>query len=121
VVQAWRDARGALMNRTLQTMTIVKATNAPPDAPVSFLNINPEELIRKFNYGDSLHFNADSGLVDLMADPSHGAYYSYAAMISILGLSHLYFGYAVLLDRALGGVDEAHRKCSVLIGESAHL
>ncbi|MCW2589543.1 MAG: hypothetical protein JWQ86_1970 [Mycobacterium sp.] len=45
-VLAWRAARGALMNHTLQTLTIIKATNAPRDAPVSFRNINPDELIK---------------------------------------------------------------------------
>lgn len=104
VAVAWMKARGKLMNRTLQTLTTIKATNAPPDAPVSFLNIKPDELIKQFNYGDSLHFNADNGLVDLRADNRHEAYYTYAAMISILGLSHLYFGFAVLLEHALGGL-----------------
>ncbi len=41
--------------------------------------------------------------VRLLSDDHYEAYYTYGALISILGLSHLYFGYAVLLDQALGG------------------
>lgn len=105
IVTAWRSARGKLMNNTIQTLTIMAATNATLDKPISFRNINPDVLIRQFNYGDSLHFDVESGLVDLMGDDErHEAYYSYAAMVSILGLSHMYCGFAVLLDRALGGV-----------------
>jgi hypothetical protein len=101
----WRNARGKLMNHTLQTLTALKAGNATFDNPVSYGNVNPDELIRIFNYGDSLHFGDFRGqLDDLIADEHHEAYYKYAALLSIVGLSHLYFGFAVLLDRALGGV-----------------
>lgn len=105
IVQSWRTARGKLMNGTIHTLTIMAATNATLEKPISFRDVNPDKIIRQFNYGDSLHFDAHAGLVDLMEDERHEAYYSYAAMISILGLSHLYFGFAVLLDRALGGLD----------------
>ncbi|WAC89710.1 hypothetical protein [Mycobacterium sp. Aquia_213] len=105
VVPQWRAARGKLMNQMLQTLTALKAGNATLDNPVSYGNVNPDELIRTFNYGDSLHFGDSRGqLDDLLADPFHEAYYKYAALLSIVGLSHLYFGFAVLLDRALGGV-----------------
>ena len=104
VVPQWRVARGKLMNNTLQTLTAMKAANATLDKPISYGNINPDELIRTFNYGDSLHFgDAKEQLEDLLADPFHEAYYKYAALLSIVGLSHLYFGFAVLLTRALGG------------------
>ncbi|MGO9153849.1 hypothetical protein [Mycobacterium sp.] len=105
MVLQWRAARGKLMNHTLQTLTALKASNATLDKPVSYGNVNPDELIRTFNYGDSLHFgDARDELDNLLADPFHEAYYKYSGLISIVGLSHLYFGFAVLLDRALGGV-----------------
>lgn len=105
IVLQWRAARGKLMNHTLQTLTGVKAANATLDNPVSYGNVNPDELIRTFNYGDSLHFgDAREQLDDLLADPFHEAYYKYAALLSIVGLSHLYFGFAVLLESALGGL-----------------
>ncbi|WP_157120591.1 hypothetical protein [Nocardia fusca] len=103
VVPLWRAARGKLMNHTLQTLTALKASNATLDDPVSYGNIKPDELIRTFNYGDSLHFgDGRAQLDDLLADPFHEAYYKYGALISIVGLSHLYFGFAVLLASALG-------------------
>lgn len=102
IVLQWKNARGKLMNHTLQTLTALKAGNATLDNPVSYGNVNPEKLIRTFNYGDSLHFGeARAQLDDLMADPFHEAYYKYAALLSIVGLSHLYFGFAVLLTSAL--------------------
>ncbi|OHU52270.1 hypothetical protein BKG83_19820 [Mycobacteroides chelonae] len=104
IAAQWRAARGKLMNNTIQTLTALKAGNATLENPVSYGNINPDELIRTFNYGDSLHFgDARDNLDNLLADPFHEAYYKYAALLSIVGLSHLYFGYAVLLGRALGG------------------
>lgn len=104
-VPQWRAARGKLMNHTIQTLTALKVANATLDKPISFGNINPDELIRTFNYGDSLHFgDGKDRLDDLLADPFHQAYYTYCALISILGLSHLYFGFSVLLDSAVGGV-----------------
>jgi len=104
-VPQWRAARAKLMNHTLQTLTALKAGNATLDNPVSYGNINPDELIRTFNYGDSLHFgDAKDHLDNLLAQPFHEAYYKYAALLSIVGLSHLYFGFSVLLNSALGGV-----------------
>lgn len=100
----WRSARGKLMNNTIQTLTALKAGNATLDNPVSYGNINPDELIRTFNYGDSLHFGSTKDHLDnLLADPFHEAYYKYSALISIVGLSHLYFGFSVLLTSALSG------------------
>ncbi|GAB4948632.1 hypothetical protein MAHJHV50_49510 [Mycobacterium avium subsp. hominissuis] len=40
----------------------------------------------------------------MLVDPRHEAYYRYAALSSIIGLSHLYFGFAVLVDSAIGGM-----------------
>lgn len=115
-VLRWRDARAKLMNYTLQTLTARKACKTTLIDRVSYCNVNPADLIRTFNYGDSLHFGSTKDqLIDLMADPDYEAYYKYTALLSIVGLSHLYFGFAVLLDRALGGVPvtsntSGHRK-----------
>lgn len=103
VVLQWKDARRKLMNHTLQTLTARKVSNAPMTKPVSYGNVNPDNLIRTFNYGDSLHFgDTRAQLDDLLADPLHESYYKYAALLSIVGLSHLYFGFAELLASALG-------------------
>ncbi|MGC4990519.1 hypothetical protein [Nocardia salmonicida] len=103
-VPLWRSARGKLMNHPIHTLTALKVSNATLDKPVSYGNVNPDELIRTFNYGDSLHFGEGRDQLDnLLADPFHEAYYKYSALISIVGLSHFYFGFAVLLDSALNG------------------
>ena len=74
-VPQWRAARGKLMNHTIQTLTALKAGNATLDNPVSYGNIKPDELIRTFNYGDSLHFgDAKEQLDNLLAEPFHEAY-----------------------------------------------
>jgi hypothetical protein len=87
-----------------RTIVCEKVSQAPPGFPVSFRDINPEELFLTFNYGDTIHFSSDrrQQLVDLTADPKNDAYYKHACLISILGLSHLYFGFAVLIEAALG-------------------
>lgn len=102
VLQAWRAARRQLMQHTIQTLTTMKATRATLDKPISYRNIRPDALIKAFNYGDSLHFNINNDLVDLLTDEQHEAYYTYGALISILGLTHLYFGFSALLEHALG-------------------
>ncbi len=99
------------MNQTLQTLVTMKATNATLENPISYRNINPHDLIKKFNYGDSLHFDIDGDLVDLLAHPHNEAYYTYGVLISILGLSHLYFGFAILLEHALGLVSRRDAAC----------
>lgn len=105
IVLQWKEARAKLMNHTLHTLTALKEANATPDNPLSYGNVIPDTLIRTFNYGDSLHFgDTRAQLDDLMADPFHEAYYKYAALLSIVGLSHLYFGFAVLLAAALGDI-----------------
>ena len=98
----WRYAHGKLMNH-IAALTGAKAANATLDKPVSYGNVNPEELIRTFPYGDSLHFgDAGEQLYDLLADPFHEAYYTYAPLLPIVGLSYAHFGVAVLLESARG-------------------
>ena len=107
VLKQWKTARAELMKHTLQSMTAAKVSGAKldTDPPVSFGNIKPDNLIRLFNYGDTLHFGEKRHeLVSLLEDGFEEAYFRYGALISILGLSQLYFGFAVLVDAALGGV-----------------
>ena len=56
-----------------------------------------------FSYGDTIHWGENKEkLVKLLADPHHEAYYRYALVSAILGLSHLYFGWSLLVKAALG-------------------
>lgn len=103
VVTLWAQARAALMNQTLDTLICRKATNAEGDKPFSFREVRPEELITTYNYGGTIHFGDHrQALVDLTKDPTHEKYYSYGCLLSIAGLSHLYFGFAALLEAAVG-------------------
>jgi len=107
VLKLWKSARAELMKHTLQSLTAAKVSGAKldTDPPVSFGNIKPDNLIRLFNYGDTLHCgDKRQELVSLREDGFEEAYFRYGALISILGLSQLYFGFAVLVDAALGGV-----------------
>ncbi|WP_433206686.1 hypothetical protein ACQP1G_20510 [Nocardia sp. CA-107356] len=66
------------------------------------------ELIATYNYGGVTHFGKHRGGAGrLEDDPASEAYNSYACIVSIAGLSHLYFGFAVLLQAALAIV----RRC----------
>ncbi|WP_280493877.1 hypothetical protein [Nocardia farcinica] len=109
VVTGWARARADLMNQTLNTLVSRKVSNATQDDPVSFHGVVPDELIATYNYGGTIHFGKHrQALVDLTEDPTLAAYYSYACMESIAGLSHLYFGFAELLEAALGMRSRAH-------------
>jgi len=103
IVTKWAEARADLMNKTLNTIVCYKATPATGDNPVTFRDIRPEELIAIYNYGGTIHFGDHRDtLVDITRDRTGSAYYGYACMVSIVGLSNLYFGFAELLESALG-------------------
>ncbi|QDH47665.1 hypothetical protein PP484_gp48 [Gordonia phage Madeline] len=104
LLRQWARARAALMNRMLQTIVALKAgpEDPPEDVPVSFINVNPEELLLTYNYGDTIHFTERrqqlSELTEIEAD---AAYYKHAVLLTIIGLSHLYFGFSKLLEAAI--------------------
>lgn len=103
IMSQWVDARGQLMNHTLPTVVCQKLSGAPPGHPISFRDVNPEDLLLTFNYGDTIHWgDRRERLVELTADPYYEAYYKDAVVISIAGLAHLYFGFSTLARRALG-------------------
>ncbi|MBM4522501.1 hypothetical protein GS462_21720 [Rhodococcus hoagii] len=108
----WVDARGKLMNSLLATLVCRKGAPGdappPPEVTLSFENIEPDKLLQTFNYGDTIHFSERrEDLVDLLSDDRDAAYYKYAVLQTILGLSHLYFGVAVLIETALSGHHQA--------------
>jgi hypothetical protein len=108
VVAQWAKARGALMNRMLQTIVCeMAAPPVPPDRedvpPFSYANINPQKLILTFNYGDTIHFSEDeeANLSALLEAEQNAAYYKHAVLCAISNLSHLYFGFALLAEAAM--------------------
>lgn len=106
VMSRWVDARGDLMNRLLPTIVCQKVSNAPPGHPISYRDIKPEELFLAFNYGDTIHWGEQKEkLADLLDTPDNKAYYQNALCAAILGLSHLYFGWSLLVQAALGDLN----------------
>jgi hypothetical protein len=78
-------------------------TSSADDFPFSYCNINPQELILTFNYGDTIHFSGEQKkLSTLLETEQNAAYYKHAVLLAITNLSHLYFGFAVLVEAALG-------------------
>jgi len=111
VVAQWAKARGALMNRMLQTIVCEMAAPPVPSdrevPPFSYANINPQQLILTFNYGDTIHFSKDeeANLSTLLAAEQNACYYKHSVLSSITNLSHLYFGFAVLAEAAMAGAN----------------
>lgn len=108
VVAQWAKTRAALMNRMLQTIVCeMAAPPVPPDRevpPFSYANINPQKLILTFNYGDTIHFSEDeeANLSALLEVEQNACYYKHSVLSAITHLSHLYFGFAVLVEAAMG-------------------
>ena len=71
-------------------------------------------MILTFNYGDTIHFSGEQEtLSDLLETEANAAYYKHAVLLAITNLSHLYFGFAVLAEAALGRdelIGEHHRE-----------
>ena len=98
------------MNRMLQTIVCeMAAPPLPKDRevpPFSYANIVPQKLVLTFNYGDTIHFSEDeeANLSTLLEDEKNACYYKHSVLSAITNLSHLYFGFAVLIEAALGTV-----------------
>jgi hypothetical protein len=59
-------------------------------------------LILTFNYGDTIHLSDEQAkLTALLEVEANAAYYKQAVFCAIMGLSHLYFGFAVLAEAAM--------------------
>lgn len=108
IVTQWAKARGKLMNRLLENIVATKvgkadAHPAPDDFPFSYCNIDPQKLILTFNYGDTIHFSGEQeSLSELLEIEANAAYHKHAVLLAITSLSHLYFGFAVLVEAAMG-------------------
>ena len=82
ILAQWVDARGRLMNHTLPTIVCQKLSHTGPEFPVSFRDINPEDLLLTFNYGDTIHWGEHrEHLVALTDDPNYEAFYKYALVV----------------------------------------
>ncbi len=96
------------MTELLDTIVCRKAAppNPPPNFPISYYNIHPEDLITTFQYGDVIHFtDRRENLKTLTENSTNAAYYRYAVLLAITALSHLYFGFALLIEAAMSTRD----------------
>ncbi|MBL3737096.1 hypothetical protein [Mycobacteroides abscessus] len=108
ILEQWKAARGKLMTELLDTIVCRKAAppNPPPNFPISYYNIHPEDLITTFQYGDVIHFtDRRENLKTLTENSTNAAYYRYAVLLAITALSHLYFGFALLIEAAMSTRD----------------
>jgi hypothetical protein len=107
VLQKWRKARAQLINRPLPNIVdriVLKKDNCPNiDDFAMYNDVNPDEIINLFNYGELIHFGKHSEDYEKMADePDMEAIQHNNFMQSMLGLVHLYFGFSALSRSAAG-------------------
>lgn len=103
-LKAWKQARARLSEKAAATMICEKlAPNLQDDHPRTLKGIVPADLIKNFNYGDTLHWGDQrEQLAELTNDPFDADFHKFACMTTMNSLSHLYFGFAVLVAAALG-------------------
>ncbi|UOG23758.1 hypothetical protein MTX80_23455 (plasmid) [Gordonia amicalis] len=107
VLKSWRKARASLTKKAAATLICEKLNpNLKDEHPRTLKGIVPEDLIQNFNYGDTLHWgNKRQELADLTADPFDADFYKFCCSTTMVSISHLYFGFAVLVAAALGVPD----------------
>ncbi|MEV6661550.1 hypothetical protein [Nocardia fluminea] len=108
ILTEWRQARGQLMNRPLQNIVcrmVLEKNGCTPDQigeHEMYGSVNPTDIINLFNYGELIHFGRRSEEYDTLAeDPEREGIEHHHFMIAMLGLVHLYFGFAKLIQAAL--------------------
>ncbi len=107
VLKAWKKARASLMKKAPATLICEKLNpNLKDEHPRTLKGVVPEELIRSFNYGDTLHWGDNrEQLAQLTDDPFNANFHKFCCASTMTSLSHLYFGFAVLVAAALGVPD----------------
>ncbi|WP_319450216.1 MULTISPECIES: hypothetical protein [unclassified Mycobacterium] len=94
----WNQARSVLRQRPLKNVaarsTLRRHRRSPGEA--KYDGVRPDDVLAEFDCG-SVFADRTS-----MLDPPE-PYQEHVFMISVLGLCHLYFGYAVLVRSAYGG------------------
>lgn len=104
MLKSWKKARARLCEKAAATLICEKLSpNLQDDHPRTLKGIVPDDLIRNFNYGDTLHWGDQrEELATLTDDPFDAAFHKFACASTMVSLSHLYFGFAVLVAAALG-------------------
>ncbi|GAB2653453.1 hypothetical protein ABI214_24130 [Prescottella soli] len=104
----WRKTRGALMNRPLQNIVcrmVLEKDGYTPDKIAEhemYGDVNPNDIINLFNYGELIHFGQRSEEYDELAeDPEKQGFKHHDFITSMLGLIHVYFGFSRVIVAAL--------------------
>ncbi|WP_197074657.1 hypothetical protein [Rhodococcus sp. MEB064] len=106
VLDGWKIARKEISKQMLETYIsrkLVAHKEVDERRPLTFANVNPSNLILDFNYGDTLHWGKRrDALAELTADGQMEQFYKHCVLSSMLSLGHLYFGFTVAVESALG-------------------
>ncbi|MDV6262183.1 hypothetical protein [Rhodococcoides yunnanense] len=106
LLKVWDNARKALLKKMISTILCEKVLGdlaASAEPKISMFGVNPEEIIKAFNYGDSLHWGDQrENLARLVADDFSESFHKHCCIEAMITLSHFYFGYAMLAAAALG-------------------
>jgi len=111
VVREWQHVHNGLLNKSLEEHVQERLREegeipGPLEGPDSMIVRDfapPHELLRAFWYGDQIHWGRQrAALASLQRDPFRAALSDLQSRAVALDLAHLYIGFAVLVERALG-------------------
>jgi hypothetical protein len=101
ILEAWRSAHADLLNAPLKIIAFGRHHGATT-VPVRSGQKTPRELVEIFNYGELIHWDKRrDAFNDLNDTEAHAALNRLNFLEAAAGLSHLYLGFSVLVDRIL--------------------
>jgi len=110
VVERWQRVRAALVNKSLEELVqeqlrqdgVIPGPLHGPESMIVRAQAPPYELLRTFWHGDQIHWGRHRpALAALRGDPFLAAISDLQARAVALDLTHLYIGFAVLVEQAL--------------------
>lgn len=105
MLKAWSRSRAQLNEKMLNTLVCEEAMGprSENEPQHSYAGTIPSELIESFNYGDTLHWGGKrEDLAKLVEDENFENFHKHCVLSSMLALGHLYFGFSILVESALG-------------------
>ena len=71
--------------------------------------MSPVQVISAYQYGDLIHWDDDSKLVAVANDPLLHARRRIDFLEAVVGLAHVYLGFSLVVQAALGGGSPASK------------
>lgn len=103
-IRQWRAARRALMQETLNDIAskkIQQALGASGETLDFGRKHTPLELLSLFNYGEYIHWgDKRQSHASIISDPIGHAFTEFQFHMVMIGLSHFYLGYSIMLEHA---------------------